>query len=73
MSLIFEPNQLQPIRSRAPHDRGWDFRFTRLLARHGLIRPHPDVGYVLDLTVDDYLERLTETAERHPCESQLMR
>ena len=73
MTRVYEPNQLQPARSRAAHDHGWDFRFTKLLAGHGLIQPHPDVQRLLDYTVDDYLVRLSEVARRRPRESQLLR
>ena len=59
---IYEPNSLQPIRSRAAHDLGWDFRFTASLLSSGLIEAHPDVRRLLEHSLDDYYDLLERVA-----------
>ncbi len=42
------------------HDLSFEFRLTRRLARAGLITPHGTAAEVLDLTEEEYLERLED-------------
>lgn len=55
---IFDPRGLQPIRSISPHDHLWDFAFTRTLRDAGLVACLPAIDLLLDMSDDEYNDRL---------------
>ncbi|MDA3032634.1 MAG: hypothetical protein O3B90_09950 [Actinomycetota bacterium] len=55
---LYQPNDLQPSMSVAPHDYIWDFSFTKTLHEHGHLTVGPEIQSILRLTPGEYLRQL---------------
>lgn len=60
LTAIYEPNRLRPADVNASHDLAGDHAFTRALRRSGLVDAPDDIGKLVDLGTDAYLELLEQ-------------